>query len=64
MRISQQLKFIRETIGLTQDDLALILDTKRNTISQWEREKNTPSVKSLQKLYKATGVKLNIYEGE
>ncbi|MBQ4275558.1 MAG: DUF3990 domain-containing protein [Lachnospiraceae bacterium] len=48
---SQDLKIIREILGLTQDELASRIDTQRVTISRNELEKTAPTFNLLEKVY-------------
>lgn len=47
MDISNQIKTRRETMGLSQEQLAEKLYVSRQTISNWERDKTYPDVQSL-----------------
>lgn len=48
--ISQNIKTLRMHFNLTQDDLAIKIDTKRHNIAQWEIGRAHPNVLFLQKL--------------
>lgn len=45
--LSDKLKEFRRNEGLTQKELAMVLDSSQNTISQYESGKRTPTVKKL-----------------
>jgi ribosome-binding protein aMBF1 (putative translation factor) len=50
----------RNKAGLTQEELALKMETSQSTIARLESGKAMPSGKTLSKLAKATGTKLEI----
>ena len=45
--LSDKLKEFRRNEGLTQKELAMVLDSSQNTISQNESGKRTPTIKKL-----------------
>ncbi len=45
--LSEKLKEFRRNEGLTQKELAMVLNSSQNTISQYESGKRTPTVKKL-----------------
>ncbi len=45
--LSDKLKEFRRNEGLTQKELAMVLDSSQNTISQYESGKRTPTIKKL-----------------
>ena len=45
----------RESLGLTQADLAARLGISRTTVTMWETEQNTPPTKMLTPLAEALG---------
>ena len=47
MEIGEQIKKYRTEMGLSQDRLAEKIFVSRQTISNWENNKNYPDVKSL-----------------
>lgn len=47
MEISTQIKKYRSTMGLSQEELAEKIYVTRQTISNWENEKNYPDIHSL-----------------
>jgi len=50
--IPHNIKTLRLHFNLTQDDLAIKIDTKRHNIAQWEIGRAYPSVENLLKLCK------------
>lgn len=50
MDISERIKKLRSSNGLTQDELAKKLDVNRSTIAQWESGYTTPRVKMIEKI--------------
>ncbi|QBJ87039.1 XRE family transcriptional regulator [Chryseobacterium gleum] len=44
MKIGQKLKQVRESMRMSQDDLAASLNTTQKTISNWESDKGLPTV--------------------
>lgn len=55
--ISYRLRMLRKMEGLTQEDIALILNINRSTYSYWESGKTKPSINKLiqiSKLYNVT----------
>jgi transcriptional regulator with XRE-family HTH domain len=48
--VGDVLKSIREENNLTQDDIAIILNIKRQTYSSYERNKSLPDINALSKL--------------
>lgn len=44
IKIGEVLKLLREEKDLTQDDLARILNVKRQTYSAWERNVSSPGI--------------------
>lgn len=44
MKIGQKLKQVRESMRMSQDDLASSLNTTQKTISNWESDKGLPTV--------------------
>ena len=47
MELAKQIKKYRIEYGLSQDELAEKLYVSRQTISNWENEKNYPDIKSI-----------------
>lgn len=50
MNLSENIKFYRKSIGLTQEKLANILNGKKSLISNYENGYSTPDVLTLIKL--------------
>lgn len=53
-RLAEDCRLIRNTLGLTQQQLAAALGVEYPTISLWENGKMTPSFSSLDRLYSFT----------
>ncbi|MGN0797824.1 MAG: helix-turn-helix domain-containing protein [Christensenellales bacterium] len=53
MRVGQQIKRLRLSLGLSQESFAERIGVERNTISLWERDKQTPSKKHLEDVERA-----------
>jgi transcriptional regulator with XRE-family HTH domain len=62
MKLSLALKYAREAAGLTQDQLAHACGIHSRQISHYETGHSTPSLKSLQKIGDALGIKLRFGE--
>ena len=60
MEIGKQIKKHRQELGLSQDELAEKIYVSRQTISNWENDKNYPDVKSLLLLANLFGISLDI----
>ena len=45
------LKTLREKLGLTQSEMAVLLDMPVNTLSRWERGSNSPDANALAAIY-------------
>lgn len=59
MEIGKQIRKFRTTMELSQDELAERIFVSRQTISNWENDKNYPDVKSLLLLSSLFGVSLD-----
>ena len=46
-----RLKTLREKLGLTQSEMAVLLDMPVNTLSRWERGSNSPDANALAAIY-------------
>lgn len=57
--LSEKLKEFRRNEGLTQKELAIVLDSSQNTISQYESGKRTPTVKKLLEISTLLGCSIN-----
>lgn len=60
MEIGKQIRKYRQELALSQDELAEKIYVSRQTISNWENDKNYPDVKSLLLLSNLFGVSLDI----
>lgn len=60
MEIGRQIKKHRQELKLSQDELAEKIYVTRQTISNWENDKNYPDIKSLLLLSNLFGVSLDI----
>lgn len=60
MEISRQIKKLRHEANLSQEELADKIYVTRQTISNWENEKNYPDINSLVLLSTLFGVSLDI----
>ncbi|MBP3619672.1 MAG: helix-turn-helix transcriptional regulator [Clostridia bacterium] len=59
----ENLKMLRKEEGLSQDKLALLLETSRSTISFWENGEREPTMSSLIKLSKFFKVSIDYLVG-
>lgn len=50
MDLGQKLKQLRKKRGLRQDTIAEAFNVSRGTVSNWELNRRTPSIKTLEKL--------------
>ena len=50
-RISEDLKLIREMLGLSQEEIASIIGLDKKTITRIENEENYPFNDTLEKIY-------------
>ncbi len=57
--IEKNIKKLREEKGLTQEELAFLIDSARNYVGCIERGEKHPSIKTLYKISKALNTKLN-----
>lgn len=65
MEIGNQIKKYRNELGLSQEELADKIFVTRQTISNWENEKNYPDIKSLVMLSNLFGISLdNFVKGD
>jgi len=60
MEISKQIKKYRLEMEVSQEELAERIFVSRQTVSNWENEKNYPDLKSLLLLSSLFGVSLDI----
>lgn len=56
MTIGQKLKGNRKSFGLSQEQLAEIMNVSRQAITKWETDKGFPDVNNLQELSKVFGI--------
>ena len=42
MEFSQKMRFVREKLGISQEDLARALNVSYSTVNRWENGKNKP----------------------
>lgn len=56
MTLGQKLKEIRKRFGLSQEQLAEIINVSRQAITKWESDNGLPDVSNLQELSKVFGV--------
>ena len=65
MEIGNQIKKYRNELGLSQEELADKIFVTRQTISNWENEKNYPDIKSLVMLSNLFNISLdNLVKGD
>ena len=50
MKLSQNIKFYRKSMGLTQEQLAKLLNGKKSLVSNYENGYSTPDIHTLVKL--------------
>ena len=56
MTLGQKLKEIRKRFGLSQEQLAEIMNVSRQAITKWESDLGLPDVSNLQELSKVFGI--------
>lgn len=56
MTLGQKLKEIRKRFGLSQEQLAQIMNVSRQAITKWENDGDLPDVSNLQELSKVFGI--------
>lgn len=56
MTLGQKLKEIRKRFGLSQEQLAEIMNVSRQAITKWENDGGLPDVSNLQELSKVFGI--------
>lgn len=64
MSISEIIKTARESLGMTQEDLAEKLEVSRQAVSKWEQGASVPSPENLRLLEEALGVSFPKGPGE
>ena len=60
MELGKQIKKYRSEMNLSQDELAEKVFVSRQTVSNWENNKNYPDIKSLMLMSEVFGVSLDI----
>ena len=61
MELGKQIKKYRSEMNLSQEELADKVFVSRQTVSNWENDKNYPDIKSLLLLSEVFGVSLDIF---
>lgn len=61
MTLGEKLKDIRKRFGLSQEQLAEIMNVSRQAITKWETDKGMPDVLNLQELAKVFGVTVDYF---
>ena len=61
MTLGEKLKDIRKRFGLSQEQLADIMNVSRQAITKWETDKGMPDVSNLQELVKVFGVSVDYF---
>ena len=56
MTLGQKLKEIRKRFGMSQEQLAEILNVSRQAITKWENDGGLPDVSNLQEIAKTFGI--------
>lgn len=59
MTLGETIRSARKAKGLTQRDLAKILDVKFNSISNWENDKHKPDVDTFEQLCRTLDISPN-----
>ncbi len=59
MTYSKNIRFLRKSAKLSQEELAEILGVKRHTICDWETERTEPSISQLKAVAEAFNVSIN-----
>jgi len=59
MRFSEQIRKIRKDNNLTQEQLSLILNVSRQTISSWENNRNLPDLEMVVEIAKKFNLSLD-----
>ena len=60
---SDNIRFLRKSAKLSQDDLAKLLDVKRHTICDWETGRTEPSISQLIGIAETFNVSINFLLG-
>ena len=56
MTLGQKLKEIRKRFGMSQEQLAEVLNVSRQAITKWENDGGLPDISNLQEIAKAFGI--------
>ena len=64
MKTKKMLKELRETHGLSQDEMAEKLFVTRQAVSRWETGKTVPNTETLKLISEAFGVSINALLGQ
>ncbi len=59
MTLGQKLKEIRKRFGLSQEQLAEIMNVSRQAITKWENDSGIPDISNLQELSKVFGITID-----
>jgi len=63
MKLSRIIKYIRESLGISQEEFAVKIGVERLAVIRWENEKVTPNKMAQNRLYEiAKKNKVNIYD--
>jgi transcriptional regulator with XRE-family HTH domain len=62
--LGNRLKQARNSKGLTQKQLAILIDVKHNSISDWENDLHQPNTDQIKKICEVLGVNPNWLYGE
>lgn len=63
MTYSKNIRFLRKSCKLSQEDLAILLGVKRHTICDWETARTEPNVTHLRNLAEIFNVTVNYIVG-
>ncbi len=61
MTLGQKLKEIRKRFGLSQEQLAEIMNVSRQAITKWESDTGLPDITNLQELAKVFGMTVDYF---
>lgn len=61
--LSENIKSLRKTKGITQDELAIRLNVVRQTISKWEKGLSVPDAEMLQRMAEVFEVNVSVLLG-
>ena len=60
--IGEKMVVVRKRAGLSQEDVACLLEVSRQTVSHWENGSNAPTIDKLFLFCKATGININYFD--